>query len=508
MKVQDISKFKKNNICDDEISRKKEATLFIENFINVNDIPETVLKEYKNIFLDFKSWYLKCTDNDLTKPCAQNMPGYEYYLTYSKGVIYTKVKDCVHAINQISLNHIKNNYLYFNFNNKFLEFKNKKRKDDHNSYTTCLEKLHNSILGKQGLYIYGEPGCGKTKLMIGFANYLVNEKHKVCFLNLEKYLTLLKSAFDVNYYDIKNILNQEIQKIANAIINCEFLFIDDFTLINKSVWSKTKILELIEQCYENNKKIFINGIFEYSKTSNTSWNNKSNDFKDQIKENLDKKIIWRIEKMTKIKKLIKSSINKVPISNVKNNYLYFNFNNDYLDFKNKKTVNDHNSYRKCLEKLRSSILDKQGLYIYGEPGCGKTELMIGFANYLVSKKYQVCFLNLEKYFNLLKSGFDINYYDAKDVLNHEIQKIADAINNCEVLFIDDFTIISKSVWAKTKILELIEQCYENNKKIFINGIFEYSKTIDFSDQIKEKLDKKIIWRIKKLTKTVELIRKN
>lgn len=103
----------------------------------------------------------------------------------------------------------------------------------------------------KGLFLYGNPGCGKTHLISCMANYMTENLHACMFTNVSEILKSIKSTFKNSYQDTE-------KKIMDRLSNVDFLFLDDFGAVqfqrnDEDTWAQEKVFDVINARY--NKKL-------------------------------------------------------------------------------------------------------------------------------------------------------------------------------------------------------------------------------------------------------------
>lgn len=104
-----------------------------------------------------------------------------------------------------------------------------------------------------GIYLYGNPGTGKTHITACMANELLNQGRAVLFTSMGEISKAIRGTFDRKGGQTE----QEFMKKLNSI---DFLFIDDFgteRLVkgNEDLWLQEKVFDIVNTRYNNNKPI-------------------------------------------------------------------------------------------------------------------------------------------------------------------------------------------------------------------------------------------------------------
>ena len=154
------------------------------------------------------------------------------------------------------------------------------------AYDRCKKYCENYKLVMEkgyGIYLYGNPGVGKTHLTACMANYLIKEYRMVLFTNFFEISKAIR-----NTYNSSSNTNE--QELLRRIAGVEFLFIDDLGTESLSKndgdnFLQDKIFEIINTRYNNNKCTIFSS---------------NNSMKELITErNFAPKTVDRISEMTK-----------------------------------------------------------------------------------------------------------------------------------------------------------------------------------------------------------------
>lgn len=221
-----------------QILKQNETNKEFINFINENKINEKTFNDNYDLFQDYLISYNLCKKRENLSKCQQKIPGYRLKLAFNTSQkITTILTDCLHRINNLGQKEIINNFLIRHYDDSLLSLswsKNfivagKERQEIVNYLKETLKQKN-----YRGLYLYGDPGVGKTFIFILLANKLIQKKHTVCFISWPEFIMEIKKSF-------KNGANDMDKKIEQIKI-CDYLFIDDLGAESISSWERDEIL--------------------------------------------------------------------------------------------------------------------------------------------------------------------------------------------------------------------------------------------------------------------------
>jgi chromosomal replication initiator protein len=190
------------------------------------------------------------------------------------------------------------------------------------AYSSALEISNNNGGCYNPLYIYSNPGHGKTHLLNAIGNHILNKNQdlKVEYIYSKQFIS------DFNY----SLLSKNIDKFREKYFNLDVLLFDDIgNLINKK--TQEEFLQIFNKLYDEKKQIVITGENPPNKLSNLNtqlssrlgWGllteiqdidqkNKYNIIKNKLKEKnlgIPNDIIFYLTKATNnIKTLLKNLI--------------------------------------------------------------------------------------------------------------------------------------------------------------------------------------------------------
>ena len=208
-------------------------------------------------------------------------------------------------------------------------------------------------------------------------------------------------------------------------------------------------------------------------------------------------------------KQCKKSEKKEKEESYKNNLSFYELSEELKNASFKNMYQDDKSNRLPIIKFFKEFMDNyqnekktKGLYLNGSFGSGKTYLIASLFNEMAKKDVKSILIYYPEFLTKLKSSFQTNY---KDLL--------DEIKTIPLLLLDDIGAENVSNWSRDEILGPILQYRMEN---YLPTFFTSNLTIDELEQalsitssgIDKVKARRIIERIKQLTKSIELISKN
>lgn len=149
-----------------------------------------------------------------------------------------------------------------------------------------LKRLNFQEIRTQGLYLYGQPGLGKTHLLTDLCRNLIERGVKpsnIYWANTSNILTALRSSFGKKYdYGEESVQEKILNKLQR-----KYLFLDDLGTENASEWAKEILYTAINYRYEEQLPLFIS----------------SNHSPQELAEKLGDKFVSRIIEMCKTAKI-------------------------------------------------------------------------------------------------------------------------------------------------------------------------------------------------------------
>ena len=176
-----------------------------------------------------------------------------------------------------------------------------------------------------------------------------------------------------------------------------------------------------------------------------------------------------------------------------------NFKDIYTDDKNRVPIIKY--FKEFIDEYLKGNNPK-GLYLTGSFGSGKTYLIAALFNEMAKKKVKSALVYYPEFLRSLKASFNSDYSVKFDY-----------IKKSPLLLLDDIGAENCSNWSRDEILgPILQYRMENNLPTFFTSnltLEELEKSFAITSSGVDKVKaRRIIERIKQLTKTLELISKN
>lgn len=230
-------------IYDCEAQKEKDALVasllqeeVVLEWLNTYKMDKSFVERHCYKFKDYVETKKKCKDCAGLAACMQKQKGYILDLKYD-GVISKSVCACQYLYEKMdALAHAKN-FLICDMSEEQLQlsFKKINLRNESGSYLKLVNEMRDAILNenKEGFFLCGEPGCGKTYLACCYVNAMAKQGKKCAFVNVSNYMTTLKAKM----YD-KDAFSKQIDALKKA----DVVVLDDIGGESVSNWSRDDIL--------------------------------------------------------------------------------------------------------------------------------------------------------------------------------------------------------------------------------------------------------------------------
>ncbi|AGM24727.1 ATP-binding protein [Spiroplasma chrysopicola] len=230
----------------------------LENLAIIKFQGDDNYQKYADLFNEYLNNYHFCDKNPNLELCPQSFKGYKYYFSFVNGALMLTRVECNHMLAFKELNRVQNNYLYFDFAPELLKLRLKDISKDYNFHNVqpIIPEMVKFVKGerKKGLYIYGNPGIGKTHLMISFANKLAEKDFKIAFISVINLINKIKDSF--------NNVNNDDSFLVQTLLKADVLFLDDIGGEAVSPWVRDDLLfRVLNDRISRHKPVFFTSNF-------------------------------------------------------------------------------------------------------------------------------------------------------------------------------------------------------------------------------------------------------
>lgn len=243
-----ISLTKEQKAVKDEIYQEIINHKYVKSFIQKNHVDNKYIYEHCGKIKDWVAVRDSCNRCVGLEFCSMSIKGHYLNLCIKDGFLINEMVKCHYLLDRDKrLLHLKN-YLINDLKEEFLLVDLDELDTTHESaeYIKTMKFVFEFLSNpNKGLYLYGQPGVGKTYLMAGIANDLAKHNRKIAFVNVPKYISELKMLFkDAEAFDRK----------VKSLKSIDILVLDDIGGESVTAWSRDEILlPLLDERMEKGK---------------------------------------------------------------------------------------------------------------------------------------------------------------------------------------------------------------------------------------------------------------
>lgn len=234
------------------------ADAHVTSFMKQNHVDKTYIYNHCGKISDWVTRCHICEKCAGIDFCRMPLKGHMCDLHVENGFLIEEVRCCRYQQKVNSLYMHRKNFISYDAKEDYLlismdYFEPSKESVD---YMLAVDKAVDFISKpEKGLYLYGQPGVGKTYLMAGITNELAKKGRKIAFVNVPKYIAELKMLFQDN---------EAFERKVRSLKQVDILVLDDIGGESVTGWSRDEILlPLLDERMEKGKVTLF--------TSNYSW---------------------------------------------------------------------------------------------------------------------------------------------------------------------------------------------------------------------------------------------
>lgn len=245
-----MEKTSKMKMPDDSLLEPLKKDVRIQRFLKEHHKEESFLRDHASYFFMWQETLDTCKNCLGLAQCRQPLVGKVKTLAFNEnGDLIQNFVSCKY---QKKIDDAHGHMQYFrlmHMDPKDLEINLEDLADGQSmQYLLGYKSIYESLSDTKGIYLYGQPGVGKTYLCLGLANYYAKKKKSVSFVHVPTLISDLKQAmYDTDYR----------QRQMNALKFSEVVILDDIGAEAVSAWTRDEILlPILDHRMSHHKKTY------------------------------------------------------------------------------------------------------------------------------------------------------------------------------------------------------------------------------------------------------------
>lgn len=242
--------FKKIETMDLKWIDKLAQEEAVQSFLKEHDLGMDFLKKNASDFLLWKDTLDRCKDCPGLSSCSQPLAGKRKMLDLdADGFLIHNFVSCAYQIQVDEKRKHQKQFWLSHMSPKEYEIDlSSLAKGQAKEYQLAFRTILSSIQDSKGVYLYGQPGVGKTYLMLGLCNLFAKENKSVCFVKLPQLISDFKQNLTDNEYRLKNMA---------LLQKADVVTLDDTGAEAISAWTRDEIvLPILEYRMAHQKKTY------------------------------------------------------------------------------------------------------------------------------------------------------------------------------------------------------------------------------------------------------------
>ena len=242
--------FKKIETMDLKWIDKLAQEEAVQSFLKEHDLGMDFLKKNASDFLLWKDTLDRCKDCPGLSSCSQPLAGKRKMLDLdADGFLIQNFVSCAYQTQVDEKRKHQKQFWLSHMSQKEYEIDlSSLAKGQAKEYQLAFRMILSSIQESKGVYLYGQPGVGKTYLMLGLCNLFAKENKSVCFVKLPQLISDFKQNLTDNEYRLKNMA---------LLQKADVVTLDDTGAEAISAWTRDEIvLPILEYRMAHQKKTY------------------------------------------------------------------------------------------------------------------------------------------------------------------------------------------------------------------------------------------------------------
>lgn len=208
----------------------------VARFMEKHHLDDSFLNKNAGYFQTWIENFKKCAGCKGVEYCRQPIRGKVCTIDLDEyGYLYEKYVSCKYEQKEEQKMIHEKNYrlMYGSREDLMIDFSEIELENESQDYVNAYMNIGASFNNKKGVYLYGQPGSGKSYLMWAIANHYAKENKKVSYVKVPLMMQELKQSFNDSEYS---------QTILSHLRFSEILILDDIGSESITQWSRDEIL--------------------------------------------------------------------------------------------------------------------------------------------------------------------------------------------------------------------------------------------------------------------------